>query len=88
MLTMHRVMAGRKEQRISELEAEIEDIIQNPYDINNSEVTDEERLDDIYRRRQEIRDTRVYPATFTMWSQIVISVLLPQALNMAAQAAG
>jgi len=88
MLTMHRVMAGRKEQRLSELEAEIEAIIQNPYDINNSEVTDEERLDDIHRRRQEIRDTRVYPATFTMWSQIVISVLLPQALNMAAQAAG
>lgn len=29
MSTMHRLMAGRKEQRISELEAEIEDIIEN-----------------------------------------------------------
>lgn len=88
MLTIHRVMARQKEQRLSELEAEIEDIIQNPYDINKSKVTDEEQLNDIYRRRQEIRDTRVYPATFTMWSQIIISVLLPQALNMAVQAAG
>lgn len=85
---MHHVMAGRKEQRISELEAEIEDIIQNPYDFNNSKVTDEEKLNDIYRRRQEIRDTRVYPATFTMWSQIIISVLFHQALNVAMQAAG
>lgn len=88
MLTMHRVMAGEKEQRIRELETEIEEIIDNPYDINNSEVTDEQRLKDIDRRLQEIRDTRVYPATFTMWSQIGISVLLPQALNLTVQAAG
>ncbi len=88
MFTMHRVMASKKEQRITELEREIEEIIKNPYDINNSEVTDEGRLEDITRRRQEIRDTRVYPASFTMWSQIAISVLLPQALNMAVQAAG
>ncbi|WP_299332940.1 hypothetical protein [Haloplanus sp.] len=88
MMTLHRVMASKKEQRINELEADIEDIIRNPYDINKSEVTDEERLKDIDRRRQEISDTRVYPATFTMWSQIIISVLLPQALNMAVQAVG
>lgn len=88
MFTMHRVMATKKDQRITELEREMEQIIENPYDINNSEVTDEERLEDITRRRQEIRDTRVYPASFTMWSQIAISVLLPQALNMAVQAGG
>lgn len=88
MLKMHRVMVDEKRERLDELEAELEEIIENPYDINNSEVTDEERLSDIDRRRQEIRDTRVYPASFTMWSQIAISVFLPQALNMAVQAAG
>ena len=88
MFTMHRFMAGKKNKRIAELEAEVEDIIENPYDINNSEVTNKEQLEDIYRRRQEIRDTRVYPATFTMWSQIAISVILPQALNVAVQTAG
>lgn len=88
MFTMHRVMASKKEQRIAELETEMEEIIENPYEINNSEIADEERLDDINRRQQEISETRVYPASFTMWSQITISVLLPQALNMAVQAAG
>lgn len=88
MVTMHRVMSGQKEQRIAELEREIEAIIEDPYDINNSEVTDTEQLDDIIRRRQEIRDTRVYPASFAMWSQIAISVLFPQALNMAVQIGG
>lgn len=89
MLKMHRVMANKKEQRIAELEAEMaEEVIENPYDINNSEIRDKEHMEHIDRRRQEIRDTRVYPASFTMWSQIAISVLLPQALNVAVQAAG
>lgn len=88
MLRMNRVMSGKKEQRLRELEAEMEEVIENPYDINNSEITDEQQLNDINRRRQEIRDTRVYPATFTMWSQIAISVLLPQALNTAVQVVG
>lgn len=88
MFTMHRVMATEKEQRLAELETEIKKVIENPYDINNSEVTDTERLEDLTRRKEEICETRVYPASFTMWSQIAISVLLPQALNMAVQAAG
>lgn len=87
MWTIHRVMAAEKAERIDEIEAEMEDTIDNPYDINNSSV-DMEQLEDIRQRRQEIRDTRVYPASFTMWSQIVMSVLLPQALNLAIQAVG
>jgi hypothetical protein len=85
MVTIHRVMASEKDQRIDELEAEMEEVIENPYDINNSSV-DMETLEDIRQRRQEIRDTRVYPASFTMWSQIFISILLPQAMNLAIQA--
>lgn len=89
MLRMHRVMANKKEQRIAELEAEMaEEVLENPYDINNSEIIDKDQMEHIDRRRQEIRDTRVYPASFTMWSQIGLSVLLPQALNIAVQAAG
>lgn len=86
MLTIHRIMASKKETRIRELEAEIREIIDAPYDINASEVTDQERLEDVQRRLEQVRGTRVYPATFTMWSQIAISVLLPQAMQFAAQA--
>jgi hypothetical protein len=35
----------------------------------------------------QIRETKRYPSTFTMWSQIAISVLLPQALQVALQIA-
>lgn len=85
MYVMHQVMAERKRNRIRELESEMRDIIENPYDINESTVTDAERLDDIRRRLEQVRNTRVYPATFTMWSQIAISVLLPQALQAVVQ---
>lgn len=85
MYVMHQVMAERKQRRIRELESEMRDIIDKPYDINESEVTDDERLDDITRRLEHVRGTRVYPATFTMWSQIAISVLLPQALQAVVQ---
>lgn len=86
MLTMHRLMAAEKEEHIRGLEAEMRETIANPYDINSSEVTDRERLEDIERRLEQVRSTRVYPATFTMWSQIALSVLLPQALQLAVQA--
>lgn len=88
MMTMHRIMATKKENRIQEIEEEIrEEIIDNPHDINSSEVTDEEQLKDLNRRLEQVKRTRVYPATFTMWSQIAISVLLPQALQLVVQAA-
>lgn len=85
MFTMHRLMATEKEQQITAVELEMKEVIENPHDIKNSKVTDKEKLEDITRRRQEIRETRVYPASFQMWSQIAISVMLPQAMNITFQ---
>lgn len=85
MFTMHRIMSGEKKERIRELEDEMHEIIENPHDIIESNVTDESELEDIRRRLDEVRATRVYPATFTMWSQIAISVLLPQVMQFGVQ---
>lgn len=86
MLAMHRIMAGDRERRIRELEAELRSLVDKPFDINESSVTDDAEFADIERRLAQVRETRVYPATFTMWSQIAVSVLLPQALQMAVSA--
>lgn len=85
MWTVHQIMSSQKEMKIREIEEEIREIIDNPYEINSSSVSDENKLDDLQRRLKQVRGTRVYPATFTMWSQIGISVLLPQALQLAVQ---
>lgn len=86
MYTMHRFMSNEKEDRIREIEEELHEALENPYDINNSTVDDPGKLEDAQRRLEQVRNTRVYPATFTMWSQIGISVFLPQLLQLTVQA--
>lgn len=88
MWTVHRLMADKKERRLRELEDDLTDVIDNPYRIRESTVTDPQAFDDITRQLDYVRSMKEYPTTFTMWSQILISVLLPQALNMAVQVAG
>lgn len=85
MWTIHRLMASKKEDKLRELEAELHSVIDQPYDIGQAEIMDEDRLSGVTRRIEEVRSTREYPTTFAMWSQILISVILPQALNMAVQ---
>jgi len=86
MYTIHQFMSNRKEARIREIEDELHDALDNPYDINNSSVDKPEKLKDAQRRLEQVKGTRVYPATFTMWSQIIISVVLPQLLQLTVQA--
>jgi len=88
MLTVHRLMDDEKQEHIAALEAELRDAITEPYEITTAEQADEERLNDIERRLDKVRSTRVYPASFTMWSQIAVSVLFPQALQLVLQATG
>ncbi|MFB6143253.1 MAG: hypothetical protein ABEJ30_07935 [Halorientalis sp.] len=81
MHRVHTLMKSQKDQRIRELERELTDVMDQPYDIREVEITDKERYDTIQDRLQHVRDTATYPTTFTMWSQIFVSALLPQALN-------
>lgn len=88
MWTVHRLMAEKKEARLRELEDDLLGAIDNPYRIRESQVADEGELDEVTRRLEHVRNMKEYPTTFAMWSQILVSVLLPQALNMAVQVAG
>lgn len=86
MLRMHRIMASQKEGRIRELEENLQDVIEQSHDITCAEITDSDKYKKIQERLDHVRSTKVYPATFTMWSQILVSVILPQALQIAVQA--
>jgi hypothetical protein len=88
MYRVHSIMKADKEERISELESELKDIIDAPYDIHTASITDREAFETIERRLERVRATKTYPTTFAMWSQIFISVLLPQALNLVVQIPG
>lgn len=86
MYTIHQFMSKEKEDRIREIEEELHEALEKPYEINNSSVGDPEKFEDAQRRLTQVKNTRVYPATFTMWSQIAISVFLPQLLQLTVQA--
>lgn len=85
MQQMHRIMSKKREQRVQGLEADIKNIIENPYDIRSSRVTDHGAMETRERQLERVRSTRTYPTTFTMWSQIAVSVLLPQVLQLVVQ---
>lgn len=85
MHRMHQLMVEKKSQRIRELETDLKSVIKNPYDIRASRITDEEAMASNERQLNQVRATRTYPTTFTMWSQIAISVLLPQVMQLAVQ---
>jgi len=87
MYRIHTVMSRKKAATIREIEDEIRDILDDPYDINTAHIADHDRREAIEHRLQQVRATKEYPSTFTMWSQIAISVLLPQALQLAVQVA-
>lgn len=87
MYRVHVIMAAKKEQRIDEIEAELRELLDDPYDINSSNLVNHEKHEEIQHRLEQVRSTREYPSTFTMWTQIGISVLLPQALNLVVQVA-
>lgn len=86
MWRMHQLMVAKKTERIRELQTDLKEIIQNPYDIRSSQITDTEAMEINERQLNQVRATRTYPTTFTMWSQIAISVLLPQVMQLAVQA--
>lgn len=86
MWRMHQLMMAKKTKRIRELQTDLKGVIQNPYDIRSSQITDTAAMETNERQLNQVRATRTYPTTFTMWSQIAISVLLPQVMQLAAQA--
>jgi hypothetical protein len=88
MYQTHSVMKGKKEEKIRSLEQEIKQAVNDPYDATLSNIKDRERYEEAQETLSHVKNTKTYPTTFTMWSQIFISVFLPQALNMVVQLPG
>lgn len=85
MYQTHRIMASEKEDRLDEVEAKLREVVTDPYEADKPEITDQEQLEAIQFQLDQIKNTSEYPTTFTMWTQIAISVILPQALQMGLQ---
>lgn len=85
MFHMHSLMKSKKRERIKSIEDDIKNMVKNPYDVNPENIDDMERYEKAQLNLEQVNQTNTYPTTFTMWSQIFLSVILPQALNMVVQ---
>jgi len=84
VFTLHRFMHREKREEIQRLEAELHDCIENPYDVASYEIPDgqRDRVEDIRERIAQVDDTKEYPATFSIWTQLLLSVAIPKALQL------
>jgi ABC-type multidrug transport system fused ATPase/permease subunit len=81
---LHRFLQRDKREEIQRLEAEIQERVSNPWDVAAYDVpTDEkERVQDLRQRMERVSATKEYPATFSIWSQLLLSIVIPKAIQL------
>lgn len=79
---IHSFLKREKQEELARLETQIQDVVESPYKASEWEITDDEEFQDIRERMNYVSATREYPTTFAMWSQILIGLIAPKAVQM------
>ncbi|MGB9966430.1 hypothetical protein [Halobacterium hubeiense] len=79
---LHSFLKREKQEELARLETRARDVIESPYNAMEWEVTDDEEFQDIRNRMNYVSATKEYPTTFAMWSQILIGLVIPKAVQM------
>lgn len=84
VLVLHRFLHREKREELRTLEAELHTHIENPWSVREYTVdeTSAEEVEDIRQRIDDVSSTREYPATFSIWTQLLLSVVVPKALQL------
>lgn len=82
--TLHRFMHREKRNEIHRLETRLQDFIQNPWDVQSYQVPEDKEAEvaDLRERIDRVSATSEYPATFSIWTQLVLSIILPKAIQL------
>ena len=85
---LHRYMLGAKREELRRLDERVRAYVDDPMDVANYTVVADDASDfeELRSRMDDVASTREYPATFTMWSQVIVGVALPKALQLALSA--
>jgi len=77
-------MRREKRDELWRLERLRQEYIQNPWDIKSFSISEENQdaVDEIEQRMEKVSATREYPATFTIWSQLLLSIVFPKAFQL------
>jgi hypothetical protein len=86
MLTIHRLMAREKESHLSQLEVQLHDLVDEPYNISSATLNDSPEVEEIQQRIEYVRTMRVYPTTASTSAHLIVSILIPEVMNLILQA--
>lgn len=81
---LHRFMHREKRAEIQRIETELTEHIEERYDMLEYEIPDEKAdyVDDLQNRIERVSQTNEYPATFNVWTQILLSIAIPKAIQL------
>ncbi|MFB6068981.1 MAG: hypothetical protein ABEJ90_03540 [Halobacterium sp.] len=81
---LHRFMHREKRRQLRRLERQANEYIDDPWDIANYSVPDDVQaeVDELLARMDRVSNTNGYPATFSIWSQLLVSIVLPKAIQL------
>lgn len=84
VFTLHRFMHREKRAEKRRLETELDKLTQNRWDLREYQVPDEDRgrVEELQGQLEKVSQTREYPATFNMWSQLLLSIFIPKAIQL------
>lgn len=83
VFVLHRFMHREKRDKIRQLKEERRSHMENPYDVTSYEIPEgkEKAITDLTERINRVNETSEYPATFSIWSQLLLSIILPKAFQ-------
>jgi hypothetical protein len=81
---LHQFMREEKRRELHRLDQLFREAVNNPWDIKHYTVDDEKEVfvEELQQRTETVSATREYPATFSIWSQLLISIVLPKAVQL------
>lgn len=84
VFVLHQFMREEKRRELHRLDRLFRETVNNPWDIKRYDVDDEKRdsVEKLQQRIETVSATREYPATFSIWSQLLISIVLPKAVQL------
>lgn len=80
---LHRFMTVQKRETLHRLDREARAQVDQPWDIEQFDAAQPPDEYERYRERvRHVTSTKEYPATFTMWTQLLIGVMIPKAIQL------
>jgi hypothetical protein len=84
LYTFHRFMNRQKREKLFELDQQYRELIDGAWDIAEHRRPEAKRdeIQELENRMQRVTDTQEYPATFAMWTQLIIGIILPKGVQL------